>query len=664
MPKEFDQFDALEQALPESIVGKTYRIKGLLGKGGMGNVYLAEHLFIGKQYALKMLAPEQITQDNWNRFHSEGKAIALLDHPHIVKIHNMGVDETGYPYYVMDLLKGESLLDKLRKKRPLSFADLLTIFTQIASALDYSHKKGIIHRDIKPSNIMVLDNPTGDIDTRLVDFGLAKSLQFSGADRQRLTATGEIFGTPYYMSPEQCIGARLDQRSDIYSFGCSLFEALCGKPPFRGSSATETVMMHLHQVPQTLAEASGLDYGQDMEALVAKLLQKDRDNRYGSMQQVLHDLERIQLHKPVAQQAKSLGFERKMKVAESTQEQAEKTRSKWLSLSIATAALAVVVLSLSISLLILRTKQEPKTIQAPLKSSEKDSTYKVPDSQAEIQTLKDYFKSHSVITSEIKSTGKKIIHFPSVDLGEIYAAPNTSEAAIINIQNTYVKANGNTTVPDKIALVLSTDSVRDHVLWNNPQILSRCSTNLLNGLVISVNQMENWKDSESKKVAAFIEAVKDWKSLRFIEFVDCAPDSKILQHLDNHPELVVLKISETNFDVSRLANHRLLHQLIGIKLLGAVNICKLFESSSPPDRLSHLYLESCDLKPHDLDAIKNCKSLKFIELRRCSIHKQNLQALKELKLFTIRIVKCREITPEVMATIKTLKPIQSVYFKE
>lgn len=658
MPKDFDQ------PLPEIIVGKTYRIKGLLGKGGMGNVYLAEHLIIGKQYALKMLAPEQITQDNWNRFHSEGKAIALLDHPHIVKIHNMGVDETGYPYYVMDLIKGESLLDKLRQKTPLSLAELLTVFTQIASALDYSHKKGIIHRDIKPSNIMVLDNASGAIDTRLVDFGIAKLLQFSGADRQRLTATGEIFGTPYYMSPEQCIGARLDQRSDIYSFGCTLFEALCGRPPFKGSSATETVMMHLNQAPPTLAEASGIDYGQDLEALLAKLLQKDRDNRYDSMQHVLHDLERIQLNKPVAQQAKSLGFERKIQVAESTQEQADKTRSKWLSISIAAAALAVVLLSISISLLILRAKQEPKTTQAPDKSVAKDSTYIVPASQADIKAVKDYFQSHSAITSEITTSGEKVIHFPPVDMGEIYAAPKPCEEAVINIQNTKLPARGDTTVPNKVALVLNTDSAKNPVLWNDPQILSRCSTNLLDGLTISVNQLENRQGSGSQRFAAFIEAVKDWKSLRFIEFINCAPDSKILQQLDKHPELIVLRISEIDFDVRRLADHKLLHQLLGIKLLGAVNIGKLFESSSPPDRISHLYLESCELRPDDLDAIKNCKNLKFIELRRCKIHKQNLLALKELKLFTVRIVKCRNITPEVMATIKTLKPIQPVIFKE
>jgi len=466
------------------------------------------------------------------------------------------------------------------------------------------------------------------------------------------------------MSPEQCIGARLDQRSDIYSFGCTLFEALCGRPPFKGSSATETVMMHLNQAPPTLAQASGIDYGQDLEALLAKLLQKDRDNRYDSMQHVLHDLERIQLNKPVAQQAKSLGFERKIQVAESTQEQADKTRSKWLSISIAAAALAVVLLSISISLLILRAKQEPKTTQAPDKSVAKDSTYIVPASQADIKAVKDYFQSHSAITSEITTSGEKVIHFPPVDMGEIYAAPKPCEEAVINIQNTKLPAIGDTTVPNKVALVLNTDSSENPVLWNDPQILSRCSTNLLDGLTISVNQLENRQGSESQRVAAFIEAVKDWKSLRFIEFINCAPDSKILQQLDKHPELIVLRISEIDFDVRRLADHKLLHQLLGIKLLGAVNIGKLFESSSPPDRISHLYLESCELRPDDLDAIKNCKSLKFIELRRCKIHKQNLLALKELKLFTIRIVKCRNITPEVMATIKTLKPIQPVIFKE
>lgn len=663
MPEDYSQFETSEQALPEIIVGKTYRIKGLLGKGGMGNVYLAEHLIIGKQYALKMLAPEHITQDNWARFHSEGKAIALLDHPHIVKIHNMGVDETGYPYYVMDLLKGESLLDKLRQKKPLSFAELLTVFTQIASALDYSHKKGIIHRDIKPSNIMVLDNATGAIDTRLVDFGIAKLLQFSGADRQRLTATGEIFGTPYYMSPEQCIGARLDQRSDIYSFGCTLFEALCGKPPFKGSSATETVMLHLHQAPPTLAQASGIDYGQDMEALVAKLLQKDRNNRYGSMQQVLHDLERIQLNKPVAQQAKSLGFERKIQLAENPHEHTAKARSKWLSISIAAAALTVLLLASSISLLILRAKQVPSRAQAPGRETAKDSSYKTSASQADIQAVKDYFQSHSAITSEITSTGEKVIHFPPVNLGVLYAAPVACDAAVINIQTTKKHARGDTTVPSKVAIILNTDSAQNPVLWNDPQILSRCAKNLLDGLIITVNQFDSPEDSANQRVADFIEAVKDWKSLRFLEFIECAPDSKIIQQLDSHPELFVLKINKIDFDARRLANHILLQRLLALKLVGAVNINSLLESMRQPNRLTHLYLDSCNLNPHDLDTISNCRSLQFIELKDCKIHNQNLLALKALKLFTIRIVDCQEITPEMMATIHSLEPTQPLVFR-
>ncbi|MBK7745798.1 MAG: serine/threonine protein kinase [Candidatus Obscuribacter sp.] len=609
LPKDFDQ------ALPEIIVGKTYRIKGLLGKGGMGNVYLAEHLIIGKQYALKMLAPEQITQDNWNRFHSEGKAIALLDHPHIVKIHNMGVDETGYPYYVMDLIKGESLLDKLRQKTPLSLADLLTVFTQIASALDYSHKKGIIHRDIKPSNIMVLDNASGAIDTRLVDFGIAKLLQFSGADRQRLTATGEIFGTPYYMSPEQCIGARLDQRSDIYSFGCTLFEALCGRPPFKGSSATETVMMHLNQAPPTLAQASGIDYGQDMEALVAKLLQKDRDNRYGSMQQVLHDLERIQLNKPVAKQAKSLGFERTMAdFNTNTDAPNENTKSRWVAVGICIVALLVVLISLPLAKALLQPNANPIPIrEAKSKQADEAETSYVKIPEKDRQTIVAFLKSKTKVTSEIDQSGQKVIHFPSFALGEIFAAKNQNEDAVSFVQNTDQRANGSQVVPDKVALVLRSKCEDSPAIWKYPELLAKFDKNVMQGMWLEGYGYDTNADSVSATTDVIVDALDNWTSLHYFGIEDCNLSEHALKRLDNHPELIVLKINLKDFDASSLNRHKFTDRLLTLRLTQAKNIEPLLKKLSGPNKLSNLYLQGSNIGAHAFDKIEKCKSLRFLK---------------------------------------------------
>ncbi|MDQ5966984.1 MAG: Protein kinase [Cyanobacteriota bacterium erpe_2018_sw_39hr_WHONDRS-SW48-000098_B_bin.30] len=664
MPKDFDQFDTFEQALPEIIVGKTYRIKGLLGKGGMGNVYLAEHLIIGKQYALKMLAPEQITQDNWNRFHSEGKAIALLDHPHIVKIHNMGVDETGYPYYVMDLIKGQSLLDKLRQNKPLSLADLLTVFTQIASALDYSHKKGIIHRDIKPSNIMVLDNATGAIDTRLVDFGIAKLLQFSGADRQRLTATGEIFGTPYYMSPEQCIGARLDQRSDIYSFGCTLFEALCGKPPFKGSSATETVMMHLNQAPPTLAEASGIDYGQDLEALLAKLLQKDRDNRYDSMQQVLHDLERIQVNKPVAQHAKSLGFERKITKAPSDKDSRTKSISNNLpTIAIGLAALVIVLISIPVTKVLLHKdkKATAQEVSRPVVETQKDTYVREPSKQ-EKEVIQDFLQSNKSITAEIKPDGQKFIHFPAVNLGDIYQALNQNADAISYAQKTDISADGTKEVPANVALVLRSHSEEAPALWLYPSLLTKFSQNVMQGI-----WLEGYanRDSDIDNTDKIIDALDKWTSLTYMGVDDCSLSKHALDRLDKHPELIVLKINCKDFDASLLARHKLINRLLTLKLNQAKNIKPLLKTLSGPNRLTHLYLQDVDLDAHAFDQISKCETLRYLELANCKICIEQIQAIKRVEKFdTLRIHHCSGLTPEIRKTLEDMEAKMKIDLKE
>ena len=655
MPKDFDQFDTFEQALPEIIVGKTYRIKGLLGKGGMGNVYLAEHIIIGKQYALKMLAPEQITQDNWNRFHSEGKAIALLDHPHIVKIHNMGVDETGYPYYVMDLIKGESLLDKLRQKTPLSLAELLTVFTQIASALDYSHKKGIIHRDIKPSNIMVLDNATGAIDTRLVDFGIAKLLQFSGADRQRLTATGEIFGTPYYMSPEQCIGARLDQRSDIYSFGCTLFEALCGRPPFKGSSATETVMMHLNQAPPTLAEASGIDYGQDLEAMVAKLLQKDRDNRYDSMQQVLHDLERIQLHKPVAQHAKSLGFERKITKAPSDKDSKTKSISNNLpTIAIGLAALVIVLISIPVTTALLQ-KNNKATVQKtfqPVVKTQKDTYIKEPSEQDQ-EVIKEFLQSNKSITAEIKPDGQKFIHFPSVKLGEIYQALNQNADAIAYAQKTDISADGITKVPANVALVLQSHSEKTPGLWRYPNLLTKFSENVMQGIWLASYADRTPNTDNIDKI---IDALDTWTSLTYMGVDECCLSEHALDKLDKHPELIVLKINCKDFDARLLTRHKLINRLLTLKLNQAKNIGPLLKTLSGPNKLTHLYLQDVDLDAHAFDQISKCETLRYLALAECEICIEQIRAINRAEKFdTLKISNCTGLTPEINETLQSMK---------
>ncbi|MBK7750400.1 MAG: serine/threonine protein kinase [Candidatus Obscuribacter sp.] len=285
---------------PGVVVGGDYVLLRSIGRGGMGEVFAAEHKFIaGRVCALKMLAPHLVTERNWQRFEREARALARLDHGGIVKIYTMGVDRETCPYYVMELIEGETLSEYLNRSGRFSVEQAIAIFKQVASALDCAHRNSIIHRDLKPSNIMLLPAKDGQSMTvKLVDFGVAALI--SNVEHQRLTEIGEAVGTPLYMSPEQFVGEAAGEPCDVYSLGCTLFEALTGRPPFRGENTLQTIHMHQYKLAPTLAEAFPRgQFSNDLEYMVARMLSKLPASRYQNMAQVIHDFERLSKGKPL-----------------------------------------------------------------------------------------------------------------------------------------------------------------------------------------------------------------------------------------------------------------------------------------------------------------------------------------------------------------------------
>ncbi|MBU6454316.1 MAG: protein kinase [Cyanobacteria bacterium REEB67] len=276
------------------IVDGTYEIISLIGSGGMGNVYKARHSIMKQEYALKTLSSEQVNETAWRRFQNEAQAIARMNHANVVGIYNLGLHDGRLPFYVMDLLKGQTLLDLLRQQGSLSVKQALLIFGEVATGIGYAHKKGIVHRDIKPGNIVIIDaNGDGNSQIKIVDFGIAKLSGIKDQRNQELTSVGEICGSPFYMSPEQCNGGRVDTRSDIYSFGCTLFEALTGQVPFRGRSAVETMLMHQSEPPPTLRSVSGKQFPPMLEQAMATMLAKVPMNRYQTMERIIQDFSAI-----------------------------------------------------------------------------------------------------------------------------------------------------------------------------------------------------------------------------------------------------------------------------------------------------------------------------------------------------------------------------------
>lgn len=282
-----------DEFAPGQIIEGRYKVISLLGMGGMGAVYLVEQILLHKHYALKILSSDKVTEKNIMRFQKEAQAAGALDHPGLTRVHDFGLVNQRVPFFVMDYIQGESLSDRIMRG-PLSVDEAVPILIKAALALGHAHDKGIIHRDLKPSNIMLTRDENGERAVKIVDFGIAKFIYGDSDDVQALTKTGEIFGSPFYMSPEQCMGLAVDNRSDIYSFGCLMFETLTGNPPFLGDTALATMLRHQNEKPMTLREATlGTEFPPALERIVAKLLEKDPDRRYQDLFALASDLEVI-----------------------------------------------------------------------------------------------------------------------------------------------------------------------------------------------------------------------------------------------------------------------------------------------------------------------------------------------------------------------------------
>jgi len=279
------------------MIGQTvshYRILGKLGGGGMGVVFEAEDLKLGRHVALKFI-PETMVGDpkSMERFTREARSASLLNHPNICIIHGIE-DNNGHPFIVMEKLEGESLKQCIAG-HPLETDKLLDISIQVADALAASHAKGIVHRDIKPANIFL--TPTGQV--KVLDFGLAKLVHNVGTDSDHalaadnsLTAVGVIPGTAVYMSPEQARSEEIDFRSDLFSFGVVMYEMSTGKKPFSGKNSLMTLDAVLHDKPIPPGELNP-KVPVELEGIIGKAMEKDRKQRYQSATQMKADLQQL-----------------------------------------------------------------------------------------------------------------------------------------------------------------------------------------------------------------------------------------------------------------------------------------------------------------------------------------------------------------------------------
>jgi serine/threonine-protein kinase len=276
----------------ESLIGRSignYKIVRIIGEGGMGTVYLAEHPMIGKRVAVKMLRPELGTNPGLvSRFFQEARAVNEIRHPNIVDISDFGKTEDGIVYLVMELLEGRSLRDRLNAEGALPIEDVVTICGQVCDALAAAHRVGIVHRDLKPDNIFLLQDPAqpGVLRSKLYDFGVAKLLGEQDTKVSHKTIAGSVVGTPYYMSPEQALCQEVGAASDVYSMGVVMFEMVTGEVPFK---AEQLVLLLNAILKQQAPPASQFrpEVPPFLDRLILRCLEKDPGARPQTMEEIV-----------------------------------------------------------------------------------------------------------------------------------------------------------------------------------------------------------------------------------------------------------------------------------------------------------------------------------------------------------------------------------------
>jgi len=647
-----------EDLKPGQLISERYEVVSRIGRGGIGTVYRVNQIFLKKAFALKTLDPIFSTAETLMRFQKEAQAAGRLNHRHIVKAYDFGMIEDVQPFLVMDLVEGKTLAQILRKQERLSIELFLEIFIPLCDAIAYAHGMGLIHRDLKPGNIVLATDPEapGHFIPKLIDFGLAKAASGDGdSEQQAITKLGDVLGTPLYMSPEQCTGKIADKRSDVYSLGCVMFEALTGKPPLKGESSIETMSMHRETQQRSLRDASGgLDFPPELEHLVTKMLEKNPADRYQSFEQVVNYLSDMQ-----AELGTTSGAELSKVMQEFASGAPQPTTSKRGGLVLgATVAVLALLITAAFAFVYLSDASNTKSdrtsydFENPLTTIEKAKPKSKRSAEVdEFDNLEELDDYSSIVD------GTRVFKFPkNCYIGKFFYRSGEYFASIV--------------AEDKVELARSSKLI----LKASPTLLAYPAWTIkfqegdYNGLIVEPQFSTNPDEEITSKCVAVL---LTHDSVSMIEMQDVEVSEQILVRLQKLPDLRWLAMRSCR---STPAN--LLAQFNNGKNLKVLNMREveaagalLKNVASSPNSLERLCVNQNNFGLAEVSEIAKLKSLKvlqFHEGRRGRLDAKTANAmldkLASLPKLNVLIVSSDMVaSPEAASKLAKFKSLQALY---
>ncbi|HIA55787.1 MAG TPA: serine/threonine protein kinase [Candidatus Melainabacteria bacterium] len=534
-----------------------YEVVSLLGKGGMGAVYRVRHKLLNIELALKTLDTQRLSDaSSSRRFQTEAKAAFSLKHANLVKVHDFGVLEDGHPFLVMDLVQGKTLQELIKARGQLSLEEIEPIFTQLCFGLSHAHHQQVVHRDIKPANIMIVDgmNLKDEGSVKVLDFGIAKIVNEDRSELDALTQTGEIFGSPFYMSPEQCAGEAIDQRSDIYSLGCVLFEAITGTPPLVGSNPLRTMMLHVNEKAPSLKEAAlGSHFPPAIEKVVSRMLAKSPSERYGDLGVVALELNKA---------CTNLSTDSNQPSKDSSDDALVRKRTVSFSLLQLTAIVASVALVTIFSTLFISHFLIDSANAAAERHKEQFKIERISDTriretgdQKKLEEIEQYRKSFekvsriSAVPYTENGVAKRLVVFPTMRCGSTRHGVSDVEG-VRSIDKQI--AIGNRIFPATGPLMFNVNEELDSNALANPSIYDKIDPTLFSGIdyegLVFVSQGRVDGDTSAPGVLHLFNTLAKWKNLELINFRDVELKNDVVRILNRFPKLNCLVLHTPGYD--------------------------------------------------------------------------------------------------------------------